>query len=319
MKGHKLLALLLALLLCVQLLPVSTAFAAEVSEDGVSVTLKANDVEYGTVTSGSKLTGLGNGDTVELTATPKAGSNVTFSNNWVVFKGDEGTALATEGTDYRLTEAVSGSGKATLTVLDTTENLRVLAVFQGKIVGLKNQYQEFAPIPAQSGQNWIIQVNGGSSAAGTTKITGWNNDPKETLLVTTTFTTAPGDTDLETLTLQVWKKLNGVPMFPNVLATGASYKFDNLTSVADTAGYTGYRFPGEGWDWTEYDFSIVGSDGKVLKPGKLVFRYPGIAVIEAENGKVKCGDVTYENGATAKLGTGNQTIEAVADEGYDAE
>ena len=273
-------------------------------------------MEYGTVTSGSKLTGLGNGDTVELTATPKAGSNVTFSNNWVVFKGDEGTALATEGTDYRLTEAVSGSGKATLTVLDTTENLRVLAVFQGKIVGLKNQYQEFAPIPAQSGQNWIIQVNGGSSAAGTTKITGWNNDPKETLLVTTTFTTAPGETDLKTLTLQVWKKLNGVPMFPNVLATGASYKFDNLTSVADTAGYTGYRFPGEGWDWTEYDFSIVGSDGKVLKPGKLVFRYPGIAVIEAENGKVKCGDVTYENGATAKLGTGNQTIEAVADEGY---
>lgn len=316
MKGHKLLALLLALLLCVQLLPVSTAFAAEVSEDGVSVTLKANDVEYGTVTSGSKLTGLGNGDTVELTATPKAGSNVTFSNNWVVFKGDEGTALATEETDYRLTEAVSGSGKATLTVLDTTENLRVLAVFQGKIVGLKNQYQEFAPIPAQSGRNWIIQVNGGSSAAGTTKITGWNNDPKETLLVTTTFTTAPGDTDLETLTLQVWKKLNGVPMFPNVLATGASYKFDNLTSVADTAGYTGYRFPGEGWDWTEYDFSIVDSDKNVLKPGKLVFRYPGIAVIEAENGKVKCGNVTYENGATAKLGTGNQTIEAVADEGY---
>ena len=317
MKGHKLLALLLALLLCVQLLPVSTAFAAEVSEDGVSVTLKANDVEYGTVTSGSKLTGLGNGDTVELTATPKAGSNVTFSN-WVVFKGDEGTAPATKGTDYTLTEAVSGSGKATLTVLDTTENLRVLAVFQGKIVGLKNQYQEFAPIPAQSGQNWIIQVNGGSSAAGTTKITGWNNDPKETLLVTTTFTTAPGETDLETLTLQVWKKLNGMPLpaFPNVLATGASYKFDNLTSVANTAGYTGYRFPGEGWDWTEYDFSIVDSDGKVLKPGKLVFRYPGIAVIEAENGKVKCGDVTYENGATAKLGTGNQTIEAVADEGY---
>ena len=317
MKGHKLLALLLALLLCVQLLPVSTAFAAEVSEDGVSVTLKANDVEYGTVTSGSKLTGLGNGDTVELTATPKAGSNVKFIN-WVVFKGDEGTAPATEGTDYRLTEAVSGSGKATLTVLDTTENLRVLAVFQGKIVGLKNQYQEFAPIPAQSGQSWIIQVNGGSSAAGTTKITGWNNDPKETLLVTTTFTTAPGETDLETLTLQVWKKLNGMPIptFPNVLATGASYKFDNLTSVADTAGYTGYRFPGEGWDWTEYDFSIVGSDGIVLKPGKLVFRYPGIAVIEAENGKVKCGNVTYENGATAKLGTGNQTIEAVADEGY---
>lgn len=317
MKGHKLLALLLALLLCVQLLPVSTAFAAEVSEDGVSVTLKANDVEYGTVTSGSKLMGLGNGDTVELTATPKAGSNVTFSN-WVVFKGDEGTAPATKGTDYTLTEAVSGSGKATLTVLDTTENLRVLAVFQGKIVGLKNQYQEFAPIPAQSGQNWIIQVNGGSSAAGTTKITGWNNDPKETLLVTTTFTTAPGETDLETLTLQVWKKLNGMPLpaFPNVLATGASYKFDNLTSVANTAGYTGYRFPGEGWDWTEYDFSIVNSEGAVLKPGKIIFKYPGIATIDAKNGSVKCGEATYTDGQTVNLGTDEQTIEAVADEGY---
>lgn len=317
MKGHKLLALLMALLLCIQLLPVSTAFAEEVSEDGISVTLKANDDEYGTVKSGSKLTGLGNGDTVELTATPKAGSNVTFSK-WVVFKGDEGTTSATEGTDYTLTEAVSGSGKATLTVLGTTENLRVLAVFQGKIVGLKNQVNEFAPIPAKMGNSWIIQVRSGVNAVGTTEVTGWNNDPKETLLVTTTFTAVPGETDRETLTLQAWKKLSGraLPMFPDVLASGASYKFDNLTedSSNSNAGLTAYRFP-EGWDWTEYNFSIVDSDGKV-KPGKLVFRYPGIAVIEAENGKVKCGDVTYENGATAKLGTGEQTIEAVADEGY---
>ena len=284
----------------------------------VSVTLKANDDEYGTVKSGSKLTGLGNGDTVELTATPKAGSNVKFIN-WVVFKGDEGTTSATEGTDYTLTEAVSGSGKATLTVLGTTENLRVLAVFQGKIVGLKNQVNEFAPIPAKMGNSWIIQVRSGVNAVGTTEITGWNNDPKETLLVTTTFTAVPGETDRETLTLQAWKKLSGraLPMFPDVLASGASYKFDNLTedSSNSNAGLTAYRFP-EGWDWTEYNFSIVDSDGKVLKPGKLVFRYPGIAVIEAENGKVKCGDVTYENGATAKLGTGEQTIEAVADEGY---
>ena len=318
MKGHKLLALLMALLLCIQLLPVSTAFAEEVSEDGISVTLKANDDEYGTVKSGSKLTGLGNGDTVELTATPKAGSNVTFSK-WVVFKGDEGTTSATEGTDYTLTEAVSGSGKATLTVLGTTENLRVLAVFQGKIVGLKNQVNEFAPIPAKMGNSWIIQVRSGVNAVGTTEVTGWNNDPKETLLVTTIFTAVPGETDRETLTLQAWKKLSGraLPMFPDVLASGASYKFDNLTedSSNSNAGLTAYRFP-EGWDWTEYNFSIVDSDGKVLKPGKLVFRYPGIAVIEAENGKVKCGDVTYENGATAKLGTGEQTIEAVADEGY---
>ena len=71
MKGHKLLALLMALLLCIQLLPVSTAFAEEVSEDGISVTLKANSANYGTVTSSSSLTGLKKDDTVELTATPK--------------------------------------------------------------------------------------------------------------------------------------------------------------------------------------------------------------------------------------------------------
>ena len=76
MKGHKLLALLLAFLLCTQFLPVSTAFAAEVS--GVKVTLKANSDNYGTVTSSSSLTGLKKDDTVELTATPKENGHETF-------------------------------------------------------------------------------------------------------------------------------------------------------------------------------------------------------------------------------------------------
>ena len=84
MKGHKLLALLMALLLCIQLLPVSTAFAEEVSEDGISVTLKANSANYGTVTSSSSLTGLKKDDTVELIATPKENGHETFSQ-WVVY------------------------------------------------------------------------------------------------------------------------------------------------------------------------------------------------------------------------------------------
>lgn len=88
MKGHKLLALLMALLLCIQLLPVSTAFAEEVSEDGISVTSKANSTSYGDVTAASStgsLTSLKDGDTVELIATPKENGHETFSQ-WVVYK-----------------------------------------------------------------------------------------------------------------------------------------------------------------------------------------------------------------------------------------
>ena len=132
MKGHKLLALLMALLLCIQLLPVSTAFAEEVSEDGISVTLKANSANYGTVTSSSSLTGLKKDDTVELTATPLKDSYVKFSQ-WAVYNSKG--AKATLDTDYTLTETEPGSGKATLTVLGTTD-LSVMAVFKGDVVGL---------------------------------------------------------------------------------------------------------------------------------------------------------------------------------------
>ena len=77
----------------------------------VSVTLKANDVEYGTVTSGSKLTGLGNGDTVELTATPKRGQQCKVQQVGRIQRRRRNCA-GNKGTDYRLTEAVSGSGKS---------------------------------------------------------------------------------------------------------------------------------------------------------------------------------------------------------------
>ena len=144
MKGHKLLALLMALLLCIQLLPVSTAFAEEVSEDGISVTLKANSANYGTVTSSSSsLTGLKKDDTVELIATPKENSHETFSQ-WVVYTNSDCTTKADPETDYTLTE--TETGKATLTVKGTTD-LWVMAVFQGKIVGLQDK-SNYAPLPA---------------------------------------------------------------------------------------------------------------------------------------------------------------------------
>ena len=324
MKGHKLLALLMALLLCVQLLPVSTAFAAEVSEGGISVKTLVNEESYGTVTTTGNLEGLKSGDTVGLTATPKAGSNVEFVK-WVVYKNDTGSTQAAKGTDYTLeTNEAEPSKAATLTVLGTV-NLRVMAVFQGPVVALTTQSNKMnAPQSIQQGQNQIIQLMSGGSKAGTTEITGWDNDPNTPLLVTITLTSAPSGTSSGAggLWLKVMKKQMGMERetAPDILANGASYKFENVTKVNETEkiGVLEYYFTGEGWDWTEYSFSIVDSKDKdnVLKPGKIIFKYPGIATIEAENGSVKCGENAYGNGQSVNLGTGEKTITAVPDEGY---
>lgn len=322
MKGHKLLALLMALLLCVQLLPVSTAFAAEVSEGGISVKTLVNEESYGTVTTTGNLEGLKSGDTVGLTATPKAGSNVEFVK-WVVYKNDTGSTQAAKGTDYTLeTNEAEPSKAATLTVLGTV-NLRVMAVFQGPVVALTTQSNKMnAPQSIQQGQHHIIQLMSGGSKAGTTEITGWDNNPNKTLLVTITLTSAPSGTSSGAggLWLKVMKKQMGMERetAPNILANGASYKFENVTKVNETekVGVLEYYFTGEGWDWTEYNFNIVDSDNNVLKPGKIIFKYPGIATIDAKNGSVKCGGATYTDGQTVNLGTDKKTIEAVPDTGY---
>ena len=314
MKGHKLLALLMALLLCIQLLPVSTAFAEEVSEDGISVTLKANSANYGTVTSSSSLTGLKKDDTVELTATPLKDSYVKFSQ-WAVYNSKG--AKAKEGTDYTLETNESDSSKATLTVLGTTD-LSVMAVFKGDVVGLASNYQ---PVPSAgrgpTAAKKMITLVSGTAIQGTTVISGWDNNPKEPLTATITLDARPTDQATSSLRLEVWENVMAMGAQPKMLAEGAQYKFDNVTKMASesNAAMSRYSF-GEGWDWTEYSFSIVDSKDNVLKPGKIIFKYPGIATIDAKNGSVKCGEATYTDGQTVNLGTGEKTIEAVPDTGY---
>ena len=314
MKGHKLLALLMALLLCIQLLPVSTAFAEEVSEDGISVTLKANSTSYGTLTSTSTLTGLKKGDTVELTATPLKDSYVKFSQ-WAVYNSKG--AKAKEGTDYTLETNESDSSKATLTVLGTTD-LSVMAVFKGDVVGLASNYQ---PVPSAgrgpTAAKKMITLVSGTAIQGTTVISGWDNNPKEPLTATITLDARPTDQATSSLRLEVWENVMAMGAQPKMLAEGAQYKFDNVTKMASesNAAMSRYSF-GEGWDWTEYSFSIVDSKDNVLKPGKIIFKYPGIATIDAKNGSVKCGENTYSDGQTVNLGTGEKKIEAVPAEGY---
>ena len=313
MKGHKLLALLMALLLCVQLLPVSTAFAAEVS--GVKVTLKANSADYGEVTSTSNLTGLKNGDTVELTATPLKDSYVKFSD-WVVYNGKG--AKATLDKDYTLTETEPGSGKATLTVLGTTD-LSVMAVFKGNVVGLIPTNYQPVPKERKAGQTTktMISLMSGTTVQGTTVISGWNNNPNEPLTATITLDARPTDQATNSLRIEVWEKVMAIGNQPKMLADGAQYKFDNVSKMASESNEAKSRYSfGEGWDWTEYDFSIVNSEGAVLKPGKIIFKYPGIATIDAKNGSVKYGEATYTDGKTVNLGTDKKTIEAVPATGY---
>ena len=313
MKGHKLLALLMALLLCVQLLPVSTAFAAEVS--GVKVTLKANSADYGEVTSTSNLTGLKNGDTVELTATPLKDSYVKFSE-WVVYNGKG--AKATLDKDYTLTETEPGSGKATLTVLGTTD-LSVMAVFKGNVVGLIPTNYQPVPKERKAGQTTktMISLMSGTTVQGTTVISGWNNNPNEPLTATITLDARPTDQATNSLRIEVWEKVMAIGNQPKMLADGAQYKFDNVSKMASESNEAKSRYSfGDGWNWTENNFNIVDSDGKVLKPGKIIFKYPGIATIDAKNGSVKCGEATYTDGQTVNLGTDEQTIEAVPATGY---
>ena len=327
MKGHKLLALLMALLLCIQLLPVSTAFAEEVSEDGVSVTLKANSADYGDVTSSSTLTGLKAGDTVELTATPKENGHETFSQ-WVVYKNSSCTTKAAE-TDYTLTE--TETGKATLTVKGTTD-LWVMAVFQGKIVGLQDK-SNYAPLPATRGNSKnlrsLFSITKDANVSGiiaSATITGWDNDPTVPLVATITLPSNPAEVATGAWRLQVWETAAGfgnsasadAVHYNMMLAPGARFDFSGLTKDSkrsSTYNQTSYSF-GEGWDWTEYSFNIVDSEGTVLKSGKIVFKYSGLATIEAKNGSVKCGETTYMDGQTVNLGTGEKKIEAVPAEGY---
>ena len=322
MKGHKLLALLMALLLCVQLLPVSTAFAAEVS--GVKVTLKANSTSYGEVTSTSTLTDLKNGDRVELTATPKENGHETFSQ-WVVYKNSSCTTKAVPETDYTLTE--TETGKATLTVKGA-QDLWVMAVFQGKIVGLQDR-SNYAPLPATRGPLSMFTITKGSTAedrVGSVVISGWDNNPTVPLVATITLPSNPAETEIANWRLQVWETAGGMGNktgdddvhYNMMLAPGARFDFSGLTKDANRStpyNQTSYSF-GDGWNWTENNFNIVDSKDNVLKQGKIVFKYPGLAAIEAENGSVKCGETTYKNGQSVNLGTGEKTIEAVPDAGY---
>ncbi len=276
-------------------------------ENKVNVTLSVNEATYGTLTSESNLTGLKNGDKVELIAARNPDGYEDFLLWHISGK---------EGTDYTIDNDPEVPGKATLTVLGT-KDISIMAVFRGKVVGLQTSGRKYAIMPVKHGQRLIITYLGHQDVkVGVTEVTGWNNNPNETLAVTITLN---GFNDGGSLV--VLKKYMGMMRdnAPDILAPGASYVFPDMEDTAGPVTSIGamYLHFTNGWDRTKtYHFSIVDESGNVLKNGTVEFRAKGLAKIEAENGAVEFDGTKYNNGEKVYLGTGSATITAAANEGY---
>ena len=276
-------------------------------ENKVNVTLSVNEATYGTLTSESNLTGLKKGDKVELVAARNPDGYEDFLLWHISGK---------EGTDYTIDNDPEVPGKATLTVLGT-KDISVMAVFRGKVVGLQTSGRKYAIMPVKHGQRLIITYLGHQDVkVGVTEVTGWNNNPNETLAVTITLN---GFNDGGSLV--VLKKYMGMMRdnAPDILAPGASYVFPDMEDTAGPVTSIGamYLHFTNGWDRTKtYHFSIVDESGNVLKNGTVEFRAKGLAKIEAENGAVEFNGTKYNNGEKVYLGTGSATITAAANEGY---
>ena len=276
-------------------------------ENKVNVTLSVNEATYGTLTSESNLTGLKKGDKVELVAARNPNGYEDFLLWHISGK---------EGTDYTIDNDPEVPGKATLTVLGT-KDISVMAVFRGKVVGLQTSGRKYAIMPVKHGQRLIITYLGHQDVkVGVTEVTGWNNNPNETLAVTITLNGFNDGGDLVVL-----KKYMGMMRdnAPDILAPGASYVFPGMKDTATGVSVIGMmrmQFT-DGWDRTKtYNFSIVDENGNVLKNGTVEFRAKGLAKIDAENGAVEFGGTKYNNGEKVYLGTDSATITAAANEGY---
>ena len=277
------------------------------AENKVNVTLSVNEATYGTLTSESNLTGLKKGDKVELVAARNPDGYEDFLLWHISGK---------EGTDYTIDNDPEVPGKATLTVLGT-KDISVMAVFRGKVVGLQTSGRKYAIMPVKHGQRLIITYLGHQDVkVGVTEVTGWNNNPNETLAVTITLN---GFNDGGSLV--VLKKYMGMMRdnAPDILAPGASYVFPDMEDTAGPVTSIGamYLHFTNGWDRTKtYHFSIVDESGNVLKNGTVEFRAKGLAKIDAENGAVEFDGTKYNNGEKVYLGTDSATITAAANEGY---
>ena len=237
--------------------------------------------EGGAVTSFNTLTSLASGAQVTLTAAPHEGYGVL---GWNVTDKD-GNATS----DYTLKMA---NDTATITLRNTS--LKVSAQFStdaGKFVA--NPLEANPPAPEIR--------EGSTNNFGKAKVSGWNNNKNDDLVMTIVPTKDPRQSENAYLYMPILQ--SGTAGY----AAGAKLTFSDDVEVSDTGSESikNIKFKADcAHPWEEIHFTITDVNGNV-KQAKIVLDYPSKGTVSIEGtGKVTVNGSEYANGDVVKAMTG---------------
>ena len=235
----------------------------------------------GTVTSSDTLTSLASGAKVTLTATPNEGYGVL---GWNVTDKDGNTT-----SDYTLKMA---NDTATITLGKTS--LKVSAQFStdaGKFVVDPTEKNPPAPEIRE----------GSTNTFGKAKVSGWNNNKNDDLVMTIVPTKDPRSSEYAYLYMPILQ--SGTAGY----ADGAKLTFSDDVEVSDTSSESikNIKFKADcAHPWEEIPFTITDVNSNV-KQAKIVLDYPSKGTVSIEGtGKVTVNGSEYANGDVVKAVTG---------------
>ena len=237
--------------------------------------------EGGAVTSSNTLTSLASGAQVTLTAAPHEGYGVL---GWNVTDKD-GNATS----DYTLKMA---NDTATITLRNTS--LKVSAQFStdaGKFVA--NPLEANPPAPEIR--------EGSTNNFGKAKVSGWNNNKNDDLVMRIVPTKDPRQSEIAYLYMPILQ--SGTAGY----AAGAKLTFSDDVEVSGTSSESikNIKFKADcAHPWEEIPFTITDVNGNV-KQAKIVLDYPSKGTVSIEGtGKVTVNGSEYANGDVVKAVTG---------------
>ena len=237
--------------------------------------------EGGAVTSSNTLTSLASGAQVTLTAAPHEGYGVL---GWNVTDKD-GNATS----DYTLKMA---NDTATITLRNTS--LKVSAQFStdaGKFVA--NPLEANPPAPEIR--------EGSTNNFGKAKVSGWNNNKNDDLVMRIVPTKDPRQSENAYLYMPILQ--SGTAGY----AAGAKLTFSDDVEVSGTSSESikNIKFKADcAHPWEEIPFTITDVNGNV-KQAKIVLDYPSKGTVSIEGtGKVTVNGSEYANGDVVKAVTG---------------
>ena len=235
----------------------------------------------GAVTSSNTLTSLASGAQVTLTAAPNEGYGVL---GWNVTDKD-GKATS----DYTLKMA---NDTATITLRNTS--LKVSAQFSadaGKFVA--NPLEANPPAPEIR--------EGSTNNFGKAKVSGWNNNKNDDLVMTIVPTKDPRSSEYAYLYMPILQ--SGTAGY----ADGAKLTFSDDVEVSNTSSESikNIKFKADcAHPWEEIPFTITDVNSNV-KQAKIVLDYPSKGTVSIEGtGKVTVNGSEYANGDVVKAMTG---------------